>query len=131
MQVAIIDYGSGNLRSAVKAFERSAREAGIAADIILTDKAETVAKSDRVVLPGVGAYADCKAGLAAVEGMVEALNEAVIAKARHDPDRVLDVSWDPETRKLFEVNIKLVVANQRGVLQKIDTSAVPMSTIRS
>jgi imidazole glycerol-phosphate synthase subunit HisH len=82
MQVAIIDYGSGNLRSATKAFERSAREAGICTDVILTDKAETVAKSDRIVLPGVGAYADCKAGLAAVPGMIEALNEAVITKAR-------------------------------------------------
>jgi imidazole glycerol-phosphate synthase subunit HisH len=82
MQVAIIDYGSGNLRSAAKAFERSAREAGIAADIILSNKAEIVAKSDSIVLPGVGAYADCKAGLAAVPGMIEALNHAVIAKAR-------------------------------------------------
>jgi imidazole glycerol-phosphate synthase subunit HisH len=82
MQVAIIDYGSGNLRSAMKAFERSAREAGIAADIILTNRAETVAKADSIVLPGVGAFADCKAGLAAVPGMIGALNHAVIAKAR-------------------------------------------------
>jgi imidazole glycerol-phosphate synthase subunit HisH len=82
MQVAIIDYGSGNLRSVMKAFERSAREAGITADILLADKADIVAKSDRIVLPGVGAYADCKAGLAAVPGMIEALNHAVIAKAR-------------------------------------------------
>jgi imidazole glycerol-phosphate synthase subunit HisH len=82
MNVAIIDYGSGNLRSAVKAFERSAREAGIAAKILLTTDAGTVAKADRIVLPGVGAYADCKAGLAAVPGMIDALNEAVIGKAR-------------------------------------------------
>jgi imidazole glycerol-phosphate synthase subunit HisH len=82
MQIAIIDYGSGNLRSAVKAFERSAREAGITAEIILTDNAAIVANADRIVLPGVGAYADCKAGLAAVPGMIEALNHAVIAKAR-------------------------------------------------
>jgi imidazole glycerol-phosphate synthase subunit HisH len=82
MKVAIIDYGSGNLRSAVKAFERSAREAGIAADIMLTADAEMVANADRIVLPGVGAYADCKAGLAAVPGMINALNQAVIDKAR-------------------------------------------------
>jgi imidazole glycerol-phosphate synthase subunit HisH len=82
MQVAIIDYGSGNLRSAAKAFERSARESGIAAEIILTDRAETVANADRIVLPGVGAYADCKAGLAAVPGMIDALNNAVITNAR-------------------------------------------------
>jgi imidazole glycerol-phosphate synthase subunit HisH len=82
MKVAIIDYGSGNLRSAVKAFERSAREAGIAADIALTADADVVANADRIVLPGVGAYADCKAGLAAVSGMIDALNEAVIGRAR-------------------------------------------------
>ncbi|WDZ76596.1 imidazole glycerol phosphate synthase subunit HisH [Ensifer adhaerens] len=77
MRVAIIDYGSGNLRSATKAFERAAREAGISAEIDLTDKPERVASADRIVLPGVGAYADCRRGLAAVEGMEQALNEAV------------------------------------------------------
>ena len=82
MRVAIIDYGSGNLRSATKAFERAAREAGIAAEIDLTDKAERVASADRIVLPGVGAYADCRRGLDAVPGMVEALRESVEAKGR-------------------------------------------------
>jgi glutamine amidotransferase len=82
MRVAIIDYGSGNLRSATKAFERAAREAGIDAEIDLTDKAERVATADRIVLPGVGAYADCRRGLDAVPGMVEALRETVEAKAR-------------------------------------------------
>jgi glutamine amidotransferase len=82
MRVAIIDYGSGNLRSATKAFERAAREAGIDATIDLTDKPDAVATADRVVLPGVGAYADCRAGLNAVSGMNEALVEAVETKAR-------------------------------------------------
>jgi len=82
MRVAIIDYGSGNLRSATKAVERAAREAGIDAVIDLTDKAEAVAAADRVVLPGVGAYADCRRGLDAVSGMSEALIDAVEKKAR-------------------------------------------------
>ena len=82
MRVAIIDYGSGNLRSATKAFERAAREAGIEAEIDLTDKAERVATADRIVLPGVGAYADCRRGLDAVDGMVDAMTEAVEAKGR-------------------------------------------------
>lgn len=82
MRVAIIDYGSGNLRSATKAFERAAREADIDAEIDLTDKADAVATADRIVLPGVGAYADCRAGLGAVPGMYEALVEAVETKAR-------------------------------------------------
>ena len=82
MRVAIIDYGSGNLRSATKAFERAARETGIDAEIDLTDKADRVASADRIVLPGVGTYADCRGGLDAVDGMPEALREAVEHKAR-------------------------------------------------
>ena len=82
MRVAILDYGSGNLRSATKAFERAAREAGVAAEIDLTFDAERVRTADRVVLPGVGAYADCAAGLHAVAGMWEAVEEMAIAKAR-------------------------------------------------
>lgn len=82
MKVAIIDYGSGNLRSATKAFERAAREAGIHADVILTADADMVRAADRIVLPGVGAYADCKSGLSHVPGMIEALREGVEQKAK-------------------------------------------------
>lgn len=82
MKVAIIDYGSGNLASASKAFERAAREAGIAAEIKLTAKPDDVRMADRIVLPGVGAFADCRAGLDAVDGMIEALEETVRTRAR-------------------------------------------------
>lgn len=82
MRIAIIDYGSGNLRSAQKAFERAAREAGISADIQLTSDADWVSKADRIVLPGVGAYADCRAGLDSVNGMVDALEEGVLKQAK-------------------------------------------------
>jgi glutamine amidotransferase len=82
MCVVIIDYGSGNLRSATKAFERASREAGIGAEIELTADAGRVLSADRIVLPGVGAYADCRAGLDAVPGMVEAIEEAVVARGR-------------------------------------------------
>ncbi|HEY2185142.1 MAG TPA: imidazole glycerol phosphate synthase subunit HisH [Xanthobacteraceae bacterium] len=82
MKVAIVDYGSGNLHSAAKAFERAAREAGLAARINVTSDPEQVARADRIVLPGVGAFADCRRGLAAVGGMVEALHETVREGAR-------------------------------------------------
>ena len=82
MKVAIIDYGSGNLRSAAKAFERSATEAGVAATISVTASAAEVAAADRIVLPGVGAFADCRRGLDAVPGMVEALEKAVRGAGR-------------------------------------------------
>ena len=80
MTVAIIDYGSGNLHSAAKAFERAARETG--ATILVTSDADAVADADRIVLPGVGAFADCRRGLDAVPGMVDALRDAVIAKGK-------------------------------------------------
>src|SRR6202047_23998 len=75
--VAIIDYGSGNLHSAQKAFERAAREAGLTREVKVTARPEDVLAADHIVLPGVGAFADCRRGLEAVGGMVEALEEAV------------------------------------------------------
>ena len=80
--VAIIDYGSGNLRSAAKAFERSVRELGRDDLVRVTSDPEFVATADRIVLPGVGAYADCRAGLASVQGMEDALEEAVTKAGR-------------------------------------------------
>jgi glutamine amidotransferase len=77
MHVAIIDYGSGNLHSAAKAFERAAREEGSELAIKVTARPEDVADADRIVLPGVGAFADCKRGLEDVPGMIDALEEAV------------------------------------------------------
>ena len=82
MTVAIVDYGSGNLHSAAKAFERAARELGSDQPILVTNDPDKVRAADRVVLPGVGAFADCRRGLDAVSGMVEALNETVRKKGR-------------------------------------------------
>ena len=75
--VAIVDYGAGNLRSAEKAFARMARQGGRSLPVATTRHAETVARASHVVLPGQGAFADCRAGLDALDGMVEALGEAV------------------------------------------------------
>jgi imidazole glycerol-phosphate synthase subunit HisH len=80
--VAIVDYGSGNLHSAAKAFERAAHDAGADQPIVVTGDPDVVAAADRVVLPGVGAFADCRRGLDAVDGMVDALEEAVRRNGR-------------------------------------------------
>jgi imidazole glycerol-phosphate synthase subunit HisH len=82
LSIAIVDYGSGNLHSAAKAFERAAHDAGIGEAIVVTNDPEAVASADRVVLPGVGAFADCRRGLDAVDCMVAALEEAVRNKGR-------------------------------------------------
>jgi imidazole glycerol-phosphate synthase subunit HisH len=82
MSVAIVDYGSGNLHSAQKAFERAVREAGLAREVLVTADPEAVARAGHIVLPGVGAFADCRRGLDAVPGMVGALEEAVRRRGR-------------------------------------------------
>jgi glutamine amidotransferase len=82
MSVAIVDYGSGNLHSAAKAFERAARESGHDQPIVVTRDPDAVRKASRVVLPGVGAFADCRRGLDAVPGMVAALEETVRVRGR-------------------------------------------------
>lgn len=82
MKVAVVDYGSGNLHSAHKALERAAREAGLDATIAVTADAGETRAADRIVLPGVGAFADCREGLRAVPGMLEALRDAVLERGR-------------------------------------------------
>lgn len=81
-RVVIIDYGSGNLHSAAKAFERASRESEANAEIVVSARAEDVKAADRVVLPGVGAFADCRRGLEALPGMRAALEDAVHGKGR-------------------------------------------------
>ena len=76
--IAIIDYGAGNLRSAAEALERVAAERGRGDEVVVTADPDRVRRAERIMLPGVGAFADCKAGLDAVPGMVEALEEKVI-----------------------------------------------------
>jgi glutamine amidotransferase len=80
--VAIVDYGSGNLHSAAKAFERASRETARNQPILVTRNPDEVARADRVVLPGVGAFADCRRGLDAIDGMIEALEQNVRGNGR-------------------------------------------------
>ena len=82
MSVAIIDYGAGNLRSAEKAFERTIREAGRSDEVVLTANPDVVARAERVVLPGDGAFLDCRRNLDAIPGMAEAIVEAIDVRAR-------------------------------------------------
>ena len=82
MSIVIVDYGSGNLRSAAKAFERAATDAGLGETVIVSADAKALAAADRIVLPGVGAFGDCKRGLEALPGMIDALAEQVLRKQK-------------------------------------------------
>jgi glutamine amidotransferase len=82
VKVVIVDYGSGNLRSAAKAFERAAQDGGIAAEIAVSAKAASLRQASHIVLPGVGAFADCKRGLESLPGMIDALNESVLVEKK-------------------------------------------------
>ncbi len=77
MSVVIVDYGSGNLHSAAKAFERASEEFDLKMPVIVSSNPEVVRRAERIVLPGVGAFADCRRGLDAVDGMIEVLEEEV------------------------------------------------------
>jgi glutamine amidotransferase len=79
--VAIIDYGSGNLRSAAKAFERSVKALRSDIAVSVTSEPEVVRRADRIVLPGVGAFEDCMSGLMGVKGMRQAMEERVLKDA--------------------------------------------------
>jgi glutamine amidotransferase len=80
--IALIDYGAGNIRSAVKAFEYALSVSGSADTVVVTADPDVVARADRIVLPGDGAFADCRHNLDAVDGMVEAIDDAIVKKAR-------------------------------------------------
>ena len=82
MNTVLIDCGSGNLRSAAKAFERAAAESGMKLSVEVTDKAGALSEASRIVLPGVGAFGDCRAGLNALPGMAEALENEVRGKGK-------------------------------------------------
>jgi glutamine amidotransferase len=82
MTTAIVDYGSGNLHSAAKAFERAARDTGLNEAIVVTNDPAVVAHADRIVLPGVGAFADCRRGLDSVPGMIDALEDSVMKRGK-------------------------------------------------
>jgi glutamine amidotransferase len=82
LSVAIIDYGSGNLRSAAKACERAAAQHGLDLPVVITARAEEVRRATHVVLPGQGAFGECRRGLDAVPGMIEALVEHARVRAR-------------------------------------------------
>lgn len=82
MSLVIIDYGSGNLHSAAKAFERAARDSGLNTPVCVTSQPEKLRQAERIVLPGVGAFRDCRNGLMAVPGLWETLEEEVIGKAK-------------------------------------------------
>jgi glutamine amidotransferase len=77
MRIAVIDYGSGNLASASRALALAAERSGIAAEVEVTSDPDTVARADRIVLPGQGAFADCSAGLSSISGLREAVLEGV------------------------------------------------------
>ncbi|MGB4058459.1 MAG: imidazole glycerol phosphate synthase subunit HisH [Alphaproteobacteria bacterium] len=81
-KIVIIDYGSGNLRSAAKAFERVAADENLSLDVKISARAEDLKKADRIVLPGQGAFGDCMEGLSGIKGMLRSLQENVIDKGK-------------------------------------------------
>jgi len=82
VNIALIDYGAGNLHSAHRGLERALADTGVTGTVTVTSDPETVRRADRIVLPGDGAFRDCRASLGAVPGMIEALTETVRGRGR-------------------------------------------------
>ena len=129
MTVAIIDYGSGNLHSAAKAFERAARSMEDPQAIKVTRDPDAVYRADRIVLPGVGAFADCRRGVDAVDGMLEALTEAVRVKARPFFGELVDfMTSGPVVVQVLEG--EGAILKYRDVMGATDPSKAAEGTIR-
>ena len=123
MSVAIVDYGSGNLHSAAKAFERAAREEGLDQPIIVTSDPDVVARADRIVLPGVGAFADCRRGLDAVDGMIEAMNARVHVDGRPFLGICVGMQLMAERGREYEVSEGLGwISGEVGPIEPADPS---------
>ena len=145
MLTVLIDYGAGNLHSAEKAFQRMARE-GDAGDVIVSDQADDVARADRIVLPGDGAFPACMAALKGHGALYEALLEAVTVRARpflgicvgmqlmarrgHEYETVDGLNWiQGEVRRIEAPGLKvphmgwndLVIDRPHPVLEGIQT----------
>lgn len=122
-RVVIIDYGSGNLHSAAKAFERAAIDGGTPAAIVVSPKPEDIAAADRVVLPGVGAYGDCKRGLDAVPGLLDTLDDVIRRKARPFLGICVGMQLMSERGREFQVTDGLGWI--KGDVRAIETNTVP------
>jgi len=114
---AVIDYGSGNLRSAAKALARAATELGSGTRIVVTDDAAAVQHADRVVIPGVGAFADCRAGLLGIPGMEAAL-QAIRAEGR--PILGICVGMQLMAERGFEHGVHAGLGWVRGDIRRLD-----------
>jgi glutamine amidotransferase len=127
VSVAIIDYGSGNLHSAAKAFERAARDSGGAGKISVTSDPEAVRTADRVVLPGVGAFADCRRGLDQVPGMVEAMTEAVRRRGKPFLGICVGMQLMAERGREYEVTDGLgwIAGEVRGIAPRDPNLKIP------
>ena len=82
MSITVIDYGSGNLKSAAKALETAANNINVKSKIIVTSDPEIIKKSNKVILPGQGSFRDCYLGIKKISGLEDALNEFVLVKKK-------------------------------------------------
>jgi len=124
MSIAVIDYGSGNLKSAAKALETAAHNVNSSSKILVTSDPKIIKKSDKIVLPGQGSFGDCYSGIKKISGLNETLNEFVLekkkpilgicvgmqlfAKIGYESQRTEGFGWiDAEVRKINNMNKKI------------------------
>lgn len=120
MTIAIIDYGAGNLRSAAKALELAAARIGSTSPVVVTAEPDVVAKADHIVLPGDGAFADCRTNLDSVDGMIEAINESIDVRGR--PFLGICVGMQLLATRGIEYGVTNGLGRIRGEVRRIEPS---------
>lgn len=120
MTIAIIDYGAGNLRSAAKALELAADRIGLTSPVIVTADPAVVASADHIVLPGDGAFADCRTNLDSVDGMIEAIDEAIDVRGR--PFLGICVGMQLLATRGIEYGVTSGLGRIRGDVRRVEPS---------
>ena len=140
MSIAIIDYGSGNLKSAAKALEVAANNANLSSKIIVTSDPKIIKKSDKIVLPGQGSFKACKKGIDNIKGLQQELNESIIVKKKpiygicagmqlfattgHEEEKTKGLNWIPgEVIKLDVTSSKLKIPHMGWNELKVENNS--------
>ena len=148
MSIAIIDYGSGNLKSAAKALETAAANININSKIVVTSDPKIIAQSDKVVLPGQGSFRDCYLGIKKISGLIETLNEFVLVKQKpifgicvgmqlfakigYESQETKGFGWiDGEVRKINNMNKKLKLPHMGWNEVKLKKNCFLFSNIKN
>ena len=150
MSITVIDYGSGNLRSAAKALEAAASNTNLDLKIVVTSNPEVIKKSNKVILPGQGSFRDCYLGIKKISGLKDVLNEFVLVKKKpifgicvgmqlfakigYESQETKGFGWlDATVKKINNIKISNIKKNKLNSIKtkKKISGIIPSGTLKS